>query len=110
MGGARSRPCSVSTDGRRHDALRFDSRIAFDGPGAILVSSTIALLRAPTPSYADASRLPPDISVKVPRLVVRLSLTLALLAAPPAAEAQPAGKVARVGFLATGSLESPEQR
>ncbi len=44
-----------------------------------------------------------------PRLVVMLSLTLALLAAPLAA-AQPAGKVARVGFLTTGSLESPEQR
>ncbi len=33
-----------------------------------------------------------------------------LLAAPLAAEAQPAGKVARIGYLVTGSRESPETR
>ena len=36
-------------------------------------------------------------------------LTLSLFAAPLAAEAQPT-KVARLGYLVTGSLESPEVR
>jgi hypothetical protein len=34
----------------------------------------------------------------------------AFLAAPLAAEAQPAGKVWRIGWVLTGSLESPETR
>ena len=38
------------------------------------------------------------------------TLTGALLAAPLAAEAQQAAKVARLGYLVTGSLESPETR
>ena len=36
------------------------------------------------------------------------TLTGGLLAAPLAAEAQPVGKVARIGYLVTGSLESLE--
>ena len=38
------------------------------------------------------------------------TLAGALLTAPLAAEAQQAGKVARIGYLVTGSLESPEMR
>ena len=38
------------------------------------------------------------------------TLTGGLLVAPLAAHAQQAGKVARIGFLVTGSLESPETR
>jgi putative ABC transport system substrate-binding protein len=40
--------------------------------------------------------------VRAPRLVVIVSLILALLAAPLAAEAQQAGKVYRIGFLRVG--------
>ena len=35
---------------------------------------------------------------------------MAILCAPLGAEAQPAGKVARIGYLALGSLGSPETR
>jgi putative ABC transport system substrate-binding protein len=48
--------------------------------------------------------------VKLSRLELVVTLALGVLAAPLAAEAQPAAKVARIGFLVTGSLESPEQR
>jgi len=43
-----------------------------------------------------------ETSVTAPRLVVLVSLILALLAAPLAAEAQQAGKVYRIGFLRAG--------
>ena len=38
-----------------------------------------------------------------PRPVLTIILTIALLAAPLAAEAQPAGKVHRIGFFGIGS-------
>jgi putative ABC transport system substrate-binding protein len=42
-------------------------------------------------------------------ITLTMTFVSALLAAPPAAEAQQA-KVARIGYLTTGPLESPEQR
>jgi hypothetical protein len=39
-----------------------------------------------------------------------VTLTLSLLAAPLAAPAQQPGKVARIGYLVTGVLASPETR
>jgi putative ABC transport system substrate-binding protein len=48
-----------------------------------------------------------ETSVTAPRLVVIVSLILALLAAPLAAGAQRAGRIARVGFLAIGSPQLP---
>ena len=46
--------------------------------------------------------------MKLSRLEVIVTLALGLLAAPLDAEAQPAAKVPRIGWLLTGSLESPE--
>src|SRR5262249_49962023 len=70
-------------------------------------SSKSALSRDPTPSYADPSRFRLETSVTAPRLVVIVGLILALLAAPLPPRAQRAGKIARVGFLAIGSPQSP---
>jgi ABC-type uncharacterized transport system substrate-binding protein len=39
-----------------------------------------------------------------------VTLALGLLVAPLAADAQPGGKVARIGYLVTGGLDSPETR
>jgi putative ABC transport system substrate-binding protein len=39
-----------------------------------------------------------------------VTLTLSLLAAPLAAQAQPPARVARIGYLVTGVLASPETR
>ena len=44
------------------------------------------------------------------RLTLAATVALALFAAPLAAEAQQAAKVARIGYLTVGSLESPETR
>src|SRR5262245_19217451 len=76
--------------GEAASANSFTRRVHLQG---MRLSSTHA------PGYAEPPRLRGEAGMTAPRPVLTIILTIALLAAPLATEAQPTGKVFRIGIL-----------
>src|SRR5262249_57773614 len=66
-----------------------------------------ALFCSQDPSYAERQRFRLGAGMKTPTPIAMLVLMLALLAPSPAAEAQPAGRVYRIGLLYGGTAFDP---
>jgi putative ABC transport system substrate-binding protein len=74
-------------------------RIVFDNCTYSLDAPKPRLSGGHVPSYAQHVRPKLEVDMIVVGAVLTVIFTFALLAAPPAAQAQPAGKVYRIGFL-----------